>query len=87
MNAAAPKGWPDDSASWSGPDAVLSRIEWAKQIGNRIPQNFTPAQVAMQADNALGPLLSAATRSAIASSATAGDAVALLVSSPEFQRR
>ena len=87
MNAPAPKGWPDDSASWSGPDAVLSRIEWAKQAGTRLPQNFTPAQVAMRADDALGPLLSPDTRAAVSSASTAGDALAFLISSPEFQRR
>ena len=87
MNAPAPKGWPDDSASWSGPDAVLSRIEWAKQLGTRLPQNIGVAGVVSQAENALGPLLSAATRSTIAAASTAGDALALLISSPEFQRR
>ncbi|MDV6329092.1 DUF1800 family protein, partial [Idiomarina sp. Sol25] len=25
----APKGWPDTSDAWCGPDAVLTRIEWA----------------------------------------------------------
>ena len=87
MNAPAPKGWPDDSASWSGPDAVLSRIEWAKQIGTRVPPNFTVAQVAARADDAMGPLLSPTTKAAINGSASAGDALAFLVSSPEFQRR
>jgi uncharacterized protein (DUF1800 family) len=87
MNAPAPKGWPDDSASWSGPDAVLSRIEWAKQIGSRLPQTIGVSAVIAQAENALGPLLSAATKSTIAAAATGGDAVALLIASPEFQRR
>ncbi len=87
MNAPAPNGWPDDSASWSGPDAVMSRIEWAKQVGTRLPQNFSAEQVATLADNALGPMLSTTTRSTIAGQSNAGDALALLLSSPEFQRR
>jgi uncharacterized protein (DUF1800 family) len=35
----------------------------------------------------LGPLLTTGTRAAIKACPTAGEAVALLVSSPEFQRR
>ncbi len=84
MAAPSPKGWPDNSDAWSGPDALLNRIQWAKELGNRLPQNFDALAVA---DGGLGPLLQADTRAAMKSSANSGEAVALLVSSPEFQRR
>jgi uncharacterized protein (DUF1800 family) len=84
MAAPSPKGWPDSSDAWSGPDALLNRIQWAKELGNRLPQNFDALAVA---DASLGPLLQADTRAAMKSSANSGEAVALLVSSPEFQRR
>jgi uncharacterized protein (DUF1800 family) len=84
LAAASPKGWPDNSDAWSGPDALLNRIEWAKEFGNRIPQ--TVDSVAL-ADAGLGPLLQPATRAAMKASANAGEAMALLLASPEFQRR
>jgi uncharacterized protein (DUF1800 family) len=84
LAAPSPKGWPDDATAWSGPDALLNRIEWAKELGARMPQKLDAASVA---EAGLGPLLSASTRAALKTCPNAGDAVALLVSSPEFQRR
>ncbi|HEY8947327.1 MAG TPA: DUF1800 domain-containing protein, partial [Rhizomicrobium sp.] len=82
--APSPKGWPDISAAWSGPDAMLNRIEWAKELAARLPQNVNAQQLA---DTGLGPLVQPATRAAMNGAATPNDAVALLLSSPEFQRR
>jgi uncharacterized protein (DUF1800 family) len=87
MAAPSPKGWSDNSTDWSGPDAILSRIEWAQLLGSRLPQNVGAAQVAGLADRTIGEALSQQTRSAVASALTGGEALALLVSSPEFQRR
>jgi uncharacterized protein (DUF1800 family) len=87
MAAPSPKGWSDQSQDWSGPDAILSRIAFARQLASRLPQNFAVAQVTQLAANALGPRLSAATRGAIAAAADASEALALLLSSPELQRR
>ena len=84
MSAPSPKGWPLTSDAWSGPDAVLSRIEWAKQLGERMPPSFD-AMAAAQ--TGMGPLLRPATRSAMMRAQSPSDALALLVSSPEFQRR
>jgi uncharacterized protein (DUF1800 family) len=84
MTAPSPKGWPLTSDAWAGPEAILNRIEWAKQIGARMPPDFNAAKVA---DEGMGPLLTAATRTAMARAQTQGDALALLMSSPEFQRR
>jgi uncharacterized protein (DUF1800 family) len=84
LSAPSPKGWPDVSDAWSGPDAVLNRIEWAKQIGNRLPNGFNATAVA---EMGLGATLRPATRTAMAQAGTPGEAIALLLSSPEFQRR
>ena len=85
MAAPSPKGWSDQSQDWSGPDAVLSRIAFARQLAERIPSASIP--VAQLADAALGARLTAATRSAIAAAGNAADGLALLLASPEFQRR
>jgi uncharacterized protein (DUF1800 family) len=84
MTASSPNGWPLVSDAWTGPDAVLNRIEWAKQVGAQMPTNFNAAAVA---DSGMGPLLAPATRTAMARAETQGDALAFLISSPEFQRR
>jgi len=81
----SPKGWPDNSDAWSGPDAVLNRIEWARELGNRLPAQGFDALAA--ANDSLGPLLQPATRAAMTGAANPGEAIALLVASPEFQRR
>ena len=87
MAAPSPKGWSDQSKDWSGADAVLSRIAFARQLASRLPQTFSNSQVIQLADVALGPRLSATTRGAMAGAGDAGEALALLISSPEFQRR
>jgi uncharacterized protein (DUF1800 family) len=56
-------------------------------LGARLPQTIGAGQIAGLADQALGEGLSQQTRSAIAAAPTGGEALALLVSSPEFQRR
>jgi uncharacterized protein (DUF1800 family) len=87
LAATSPKGWPDTSEAWSGPDAVLNRIEWAKALGDKLPTTFTAAQAVSLALAAMGPLVKSATLSAMKDSSNAGEALALLISSPEFQRR
>jgi len=84
MSAPSPKGWPLESDAWSGPDAVLMRIEWARQVSQRIQPNVDVVAMAAQG---LGPLMSESTSTAIAHASSKSEAVALLLSSPEFQRR
>ena len=87
MAAPSPKGWSDISADWSGPDAILSRIEWAQQLGAHMPQTAGAAQVIKLADRTMGDALSREARAAVTAAPSGGEALALLVSSPEFQRR
>jgi uncharacterized protein (DUF1800 family) len=84
LAAPSPKGWPDQSDAWSGPDAVLNRIEWARELGSRLPNGFDAVAVG---ESGLGPLLRPATRAAMSKAASSGEAIALLLASPEFQRR
>lgn len=85
MAAPSPKGWSDQSQDWSGPDAVLSRIAFARQMAERLASASIP--VMTLADAALGPRLTQATRSAVAGAENSADGLALLLASPEFQRR
>jgi uncharacterized protein (DUF1800 family) len=81
--APAPNGWPDAAADWAAPEAMLRRIDWASGFAARIGDRDVP-QIA---DNALGPLLRQETSQAIRRAASRRDAMTLLLTSPEFQRR
>jgi uncharacterized protein (DUF1800 family) len=80
----SPAGWPDTASQWDGPDALLKRIEWASAIGERLGDRFRPLELAAAA---LGDSLTERTRTAVARAASAAQGVALLLASPEFQRR
>jgi uncharacterized protein (DUF1800 family) len=82
--APSPKGWPDTADAWNGSDAMLGRIQWAKSFGSDLPASVNARAAA---EMCLGPLLRPATQSAIAKASTPGEAFALLLASPEFQRR
>ena len=80
----SPRGWPDAAADWLAPHAFKARIDWAAAACERAPPAGNP--VALAAD-AFGPLLSAPTRREIARAETGAQGLALLLMSPEFQRR
>lgn len=82
--APSPAGWPDRAADWTGPEAMIQRLNWAVAVGEKIGDR---ADVAAVLQSALGPLAAAATRQAVAHAAGAADALALLIAAPEFQRR
>ncbi len=80
----SPAGWPDTASQWDGPDALLKRIEWASAVGKRVGSNVQPLDVGAQA---LGSALTERTRVAISRAESGAQAMALLLASPEFQRR
>lgn len=82
--APSPQGWPDDAQSWFGPDQVMQRAEWAYAVASRVPQTGAPAAMA---SDLLGPLLSGTTQTAITRAPSAVEGLALLLASPEFNRR
>jgi uncharacterized protein (DUF1800 family) len=84
FGAPSPKGWPDTADAWSGSDGLLDRIQWAKEFGDGLPQDVNVANIA---NDGLGPLLQQNTKSVMAKANSRGEAVALLLASPEFQRR
>ncbi|MCC6718938.1 MAG: DUF1800 domain-containing protein [Acetobacteraceae bacterium] len=83
MNAPLPNGWPDTAADWASPEAMMRRIDWAYGVAGRGGGLDAMAVGA----RALGPLLGAATRDAMARAGSRRDALALLFTAPEFQRR
>jgi uncharacterized protein (DUF1800 family) len=86
-DAPLPNGWPDTQAGWSSSDAILARINWAYTYAGRIEGGPASPQPGDIADTALGPLLRPATATAVANAGSRREALTLLLSSPEFQRR
>ncbi len=83
FGAPFPIGWPDQAADWAGPEAMMRRVEWAYGFSGRAA-SLDPAALA---EASLGPLLAPATASAMCGAGSRRDALTLLFTSPEFQRR
>ena len=83
FNAPFPIGWPDTAGEWSGPEALLRRVDWAYGYAGR-PELPEPMLVA---ETALGPLLNPATADDVRRAGSRREAMTLLLGSPEFQRR
>jgi len=79
----SPAGWPDTAPSWNGGDALLKRIEFATAAGRRIGDRIDPAARAGEVLGAVGEHTTMSIRGA----ESGAQAFALLLASPEFQRR
>lgn len=83
-----PDGWKDVASEWLAPDALWKRIEWAAVVGQVLAQSqrgsVQPLAIAGQV---LGAALSDGTRAALQRAESPAQALALLVSAPEFMRR
>jgi uncharacterized protein (DUF1800 family) len=79
----SPAGWPDIAANWNGGDALLKRIEFATAAGRRVGSSIDPNARAGEVLGALGEHTTMSIRGA----ESGAQAFALLLASPEFQRR
>ena len=80
----SPAGWPDRGSDWDGASALMKRIELSDAVAQRLGDRRDAMQLAPQL---LGETLSAATRQSIAHAASPSQALALLLTAPEFMRR
>ena len=80
----SPAGWPDTADAWSGADAVLKRVEWAVAFARLEGARQDPGVLA---GAILGPEVGDHTKTALARAGSAEQGLALLLASPEFQRR
>jgi uncharacterized protein (DUF1800 family) len=83
FSAPSPKGWPEDAQSWAAPDAIVKRMQFAQAFSPAVGER-DPKQLAA---DALGERLSPDTAKAIARAESRPEGFALLLMSPEFQRR
>lgn len=84
FSATSPAGYADIASAWVSPDSIKKRIDWAKTISQLVSPKIVPLDLAAQT---FGPVMREETRFAIYGAASGPDGIALLLSSPEFQRR
>ena len=80
----SPAGYSDDSKDWAGPEALMRRIEWAATVSNSISSGIGVEELSNQT---VAPVLSPSSIDTIKSAANEQEAIALLLASPEFQRK
>jgi uncharacterized protein (DUF1800 family) len=80
----SPAGWPDTAKSWDGSDSLMHRVLWASRVAERYEQSASPVDIAAAA---LGGFARADTLAALRRASSGTQALALLLMSPEFQRR
>lgn len=80
----SPAGWPDAAKTWDGSDALMHRVLWASRVAGRFESGVEPTQVAA---SCLGAYARPETLQALRRASSSAQALALLLMSPEFQRR
>jgi uncharacterized protein (DUF1800 family) len=81
---AGPNGFPDSNAAWAAPEGMKLRLDISAQVASRLADNVDPRDLLeLVAADAASP----ETRYTIERAETRQQALALLLMSPEFQRR
>jgi len=81
---AGPNGFPDTNAAWAAPEGMKLRLDISAQIASRLAGNIDPRDLLeLAADDAASP----ETWNTIERAESRQQALALLLMSPEFQRR
>jgi len=83
-NPPGPNGFPDTDAQWATPDGLKVRLETAMTFARQTPGAANPLAIL---DATLGPACSANTRQAVARAESRAQGLAILLMSPEVQRR
>jgi uncharacterized protein (DUF1800 family) len=81
---AGPNGFPDTNAAWAAPEGMKLRLDISAQLASRIAESVDPRDLL---EFALADAASPETRRTIERAESRQQALALLLMSPEFQRR
>ena len=82
--APAPTGWSDQDSDWIGPAGVMGRVAVARRLAARVNADADAAAVLPQVVDAAADFV---TFDVVLTEINPRNAVALLLASPEFQRR
>lgn len=80
----SPEGFPDEAENWLAPDALTARLDMAEVLAARATVDVPPPELLPLV---LGPDVSLDTTIAVQRAESTTQALALLLMSPEFQRR
>jgi uncharacterized protein (DUF1800 family) len=81
---AGPNGFPDTSAAWAAPEGIKLRLDIAAQVASRLGDNIDPLDLL---EFAAADAASVETRKTVERAESRQQALALLLMSPEMQRR
>ena len=81
--APSPAGWPEEAEEWLGPVALLQRLRWIARLTGKIRDRTAAGFLG----RALGPLASEQTRKVVLAASNREEGLALVLASPEFNRR
>ncbi len=79
-----PDGWPEEAEVWISPPTLAARISWGKSLAEEYGQHVDPRELLPQV---LGSDVSEALKVAVAGAESKWEGVALMLVSPEFNRR
>ena len=79
-----PNGFPDTAAAWAAPEGMKLRLDIAAQVASRLGDNIDPRDLL---ELAAADAASVDTRQTVDRAESRQQALALLLMSPEFQRR
>jgi uncharacterized protein (DUF1800 family) len=80
----SPAGYDDIAASWAAPDALVRRVEMAQRFAARVGDRLDARSLGQ---TLMPGSLGTATATAVSRAESASTAIALLLVSPDFQRR
>jgi uncharacterized protein (DUF1800 family) len=80
----SPKGWAEEAQVWCAPDALIKRLRFSETFAAQTADRLDPNDLAR---STLGARLTPPVAKAVARAETRREAMALLLMSPEFQRR
>ncbi|MEO1329197.1 MAG: DUF1800 domain-containing protein [Pseudomonadota bacterium] len=83
-NSAGPDGYDDANDVWLTPQGLANRLEWAAAVGRRVEETIDPRSVMTVA---LADAARPDTRFVVEGAAERWEGVALVLASPEFNRR
>lgn len=84
FQALSPAGWPDKQDDWMSPNAMMNRVEWSHAMAQMVNPQDNPFDLAR---SALGEVASPQTLLWISRAPSATEGLALLLASPEWQKR
>ena len=84
FQATSPAGWPDTTESWLSPNSMMNRVEWCHALSQVLRPRENPVMVAK---TVLDGVANPETLKWIERAPSPEDGMALLLASPEWQRR